>query len=361
MNLFKRPTGISRKARALEWLARGAALVVLSGLPLAIWLAAPRGGPPGGRTVEIHARMPELGGWSVTELTATAGQPLQLRLISDDVVHGFKIGQSDEAEIELLPGKPVETRLIFDQPGKYTYYCTRWCGPNHWRMRGTIEVLPVAGAAAGSGAATAIAGQQGPPLYMRLGLDIDAPHPAQATPQARPSAERGEALADDLPPAYRSQTFYRTHSPAQAWEMLRGDPFTQALDDQQVWDLVALIWSSQVSAAGREAGRALYAQNCAACHGENGAGDGVYAAGMASKSEGGPGEADMAGHSQQAPADFSNAANLLGASPALLEGKIVRGGMGTGMPYWGPIFSEEQIWALVDVLYATQFDLEVNP
>jgi len=26
---------------------------------------------------------------------------------------------------------------------------------------------------------------------------------------------------------------------------------------------------------------------------------------------------------------------MLGASPALLHGKIVRGGMGTGMPYWG--------------------------
>lgn len=26
----------------------------------------------------------------------------------------------------------------------------------------------------------------------------------------------------------------------------------------------------------------------------------------------------------------------------MLQGKILRGGMGTGMPYWGPIFTEEQ-------------------
>jgi hypothetical protein len=39
---------------------------------------------------------------------------------------------------------------------------------------------------------------------------------------------------------------------------------------------------------------------------------------------------------------------MLGASPALLQGKIIRGGMGTGMPYWGPIFTEAQTWALVD-------------
>ena len=51
------------------------------------------------------------------------------------------------------------------------------------------------------------------------------------------------------------------------------------------------------------------------------------------------------------PPDFSDPNNLLGASPALLEGKIIRGGMGTGMPYWGPIFTDEEIDALVSYLY----------
>jgi mono/diheme cytochrome c family protein len=52
------------------------------------------------------------------------------------------------------------------------------------------------------------------------------------------------------------------------------------------------------------------------------------------------------------PPDFSDPRHLLGASPALLEGKIIRGGMGTGMPYWGPIFTIEQIDALVSYLYS---------
>jgi hypothetical protein len=38
---------------------------------------------------------------------------------------------------------------------------------------------------------------------------------------------------------------------------------------------------------------------------------------------------------QQTPADFTDPARMLGASPALLEGKILRGGMGTGMPNVG--------------------------
>jgi mono/diheme cytochrome c family protein len=61
---------------------------------------------------------------------------------------------------------------------------------------------------------------------------------------------------------------------------------------------------------------------------------------------------------QQTPADFTDPARMLGASPALLEGKILRGGMGTGMPMWGSIFTEQQIWDLVAYLYSFQFKYE---
>ena len=52
---------------------------------------------------------------------------------------------------------------------------------------------------------------------------------------------------------------------------------------------------------------------------------------------------------------------MLGASPALLHGKIIRGGMGTGMPYWGPIFTDEQTWAVVDYLWSFQFEYQEMP
>jgi mono/diheme cytochrome c family protein len=67
------------------------------------------------------------------------------------------------------------------------------------------------------------------------------------------------------------------------------------------------------------------------------------------------------GEGLYSPPDFTDPSHLLGASPALLQGKIIRGGMGTGMPYWGPIFTSEQIDALVSYLYTfawstTQFE-----
>jgi mono/diheme cytochrome c family protein len=345
---------IQTKARFSEWLARFLTALILIGLPLVAFLYAHKDTAPNGDSVELHARTPENGGWSQASLLSKVGQPLHLRLVSDDVMHSFKIGQSDEPAIDLLPGKTVETTLTFQQPGKYTFYCTRWCGPNHWRMRGTIEVLPLPEEPAQTAA------PQSPPLYVGLGLDIDSPHPAQVTPQKTPAAAQGVALDIDLPAVYLTQSFYRTHSPAQAWEILRRDSLTYRLDDQQVWDLVALVWFKNIGSSALEKARDLYAENCAACHGESGAGDGIFAAelpaGVTSLDSG----MGINRLTQKGAVDFTNPPHMLGASPALLQGKILRGGMGTSMPYWGPIFTEDEIWDLVGKLYTFQFNLEVD-
>ncbi len=142
---------------------------------------------------------------------------------------------------------------------------------------------------------------------------------------------------------------YVSRPPSEIWQALRRDPAINGLDDSQVWDLVAHLWRSTTTDAALEAGRDLYAQNCAACHGEGGAGEGVMAAESGAHT---PGEDT---HSSP-PADFTDPGLMLGASSALLQGKIVRGGMGTGMPYWGPILTETQTWALVDYLWTYQFE-----
>ncbi|HMN12782.1 MAG TPA: hypothetical protein PKD55_10710, partial [Bellilinea sp.] len=49
-----------------------------------------------GAKIELHARMPENGGWSADTILAKVGQPIHLRLPSDDVVHGFAVGRSDQ-------------------------------------------------------------------------------------------------------------------------------------------------------------------------------------------------------------------------------------------------------------------------
>jgi high-affinity iron transporter len=99
----------------------------------------------------------------------------------------------------------------------------------------------------------------------------------------------------------------------------------------------------------------LYQRDCAACHGVSGDGDGVFGAEEMS-GETASHETGIDGHSLETPTNFQDAAHMLTASPALLQGKIIRGGMGTGMPSWGLIYTEEQTWNLADYLWTFQFE-----
>src|SRR5512139_900712 len=181
-------------------------IVLVIGIPLAALLARSNLD-----MIELHAQMADNGGWTPNNLTVRVGEPLHLRLTSDDVMHGFAVGQSSLPAIEVLPGQWTTATLTFDQPGRYTFYCTRWCGPNHWRMRGTIEVTGDA-----SGAATETLTTT-PPLYVTLNLDLDAPHPSDVVPAEKPSAARGAALGVNLDRAAETD---RAQSLAQRWQQL---------------------------------------------------------------------------------------------------------------------------------------------
>jgi len=288
-------------------------------------------------TIEVHARMAGAGGWTPNVLFAEVGVPLHLHLTSDDVTHGFAVGQSNQPAVDVLPGKMTDMTLTFDKPGTYTFYCTRWCGADHWRMRGTIQV---AGSSQEEPQAVSA------PLYTILGLNIDVAHPASVTPETRPSAERGVIFVSRLSSKYLTSDYYRSHSPAQVFTDLRADPAMSESRDSDLWDVVASIWQSNATSDSLNAGQKLYTQNCAACHGERGYGNGVFAE-------------DVKALVNQTPAKFADPNSMLGASPALLQGKILRGGMGTGMPSWGPILTDVQTWNLISYLYTFQFE-EMN-
>jgi mono/diheme cytochrome c family protein/plastocyanin len=323
-----------KRSEILSRFLISAGIFLAVGVPLFFW----------SRTPLIHAQIAEDGGWNPDVIQANAGEPLHLQLISDDVVHGFAVGQMDMQSVDVLPGKVTDVTLTFDKPGVYTFFCTRWCGLNHWRMRGTIEV-------------SGLPSDPEPvsvPLSVTLGFDIDALHKAPLIPNSLPSAINGEQLTTNLS-IDRSTDYFRAHSPYQLFNGLKGTSLTET----QRWDVVAYIWQSNTTKESLANGKRLYAQNCAACHGEDGAGDGVFADDLAQA-----GEASMRSMSgatdmmMQTPVDFIDPTRMLGASPALLQGKILRGGMGTGMPMWGSIFTEEQIWDLIAYIYSFQFEYQ---
>jgi mono/diheme cytochrome c family protein len=322
---------VMRHAEATSRILVGALVLAAAVAPL--WLRS--------HTPLLHAQMAETGGWAPDTLRAKVNEPLHLRLTSDDVAHGFAVGQMEMQSVDVMPGKVSDVTLVFREPGTYTFYCTRWCGINHWRMRGTIEV-------SGTETDPAISA---PPLYVKLGLDLDAPHEALAFPGSPPSAPSAQPIRANFAAArFLNRDFYREHSPFETWQQLRANSALLSRDDQQIWNLVAFIWQSNTTVESMAEGKKLYAQNCAACHGETGGGNGVFADQLAAKGAGG-GLNMMV----QRPANLADLKRMLGASPALLEGKILRGGMGTGMPSWGPILTERQSWNLVAFLYSFQF------
>ena len=134
---------------------------------------------------------------------------------------------------------------------------------------------------------------------------------------------------------------------------MRNNPTMASFSDQQLWDAVAFIWQSNTTLSALSEARSLYAANCAACHGESGGGDGVFSGEQAqvqNEAHGTP-----SGHEVVRSSDFTDPHHMLSTSPAALQGKILRGGMGTGMPMWGVIFTDEQTWSLVSYLYTFQF------
>lgn len=329
-----------------EWIARG---IVILGLVAVISIPVINT-VHGSDGIVVHARMAENGGWTPENLTVAVGEPLHLRLTSDDVSHGFAVGQLNQPAVDINPGEMTDITLVFTKPGKYTYYCTRWCSLNHWRMRGTIEVTEP----------KAKAEPVKPPLYVMLGLDIDAAHKAAVTPVGIPITWRGALLNRSVPETLKNRQYYLSHTPVDLWSALRSELANNDLSDQEVWDLVAWVWQSNTTPGQVQAGKELFTANCAACHGEKGSGNGVFADQLAAGSVNSASDQNTGDHTQR-PANFTDPTTMLSASPAHLQGKLIRGGMGTGMPSWGAIFTDDQTWELIAYLWTFQFNSEVIP
>ncbi len=348
-----------------EHLARlvgGALLVGFVLVVLAVWLGKVR---PSEQAIELVARQPAAGGWSRERIVVNKGERVRFRIRSEDVVHGFSIGRLGVDAGPIEPGKTVTVEFMANQTGEFTFYCTTWCDPNHPRMRGTLEVRDL-------GQPSAVTSSSAPDVTLQ---DLDMPRDAGAIPPARPSAARGAAIYAERcaachgergqgtasGPAIDPRERLRDVSPVQVFGTLEGAAVQQASDqpaphasastkagqsrkthvdaarawgDQDRWDTVAYLWSLGTTPDRVDAGRRLFSQNCAACHGERGDGDG-------------PGGK----YQPKKPADFTNSRRMLAGTSALYTAKIRRGGMGTGMPYWGNIFTEEELTALVGYVW----------
>jgi mono/diheme cytochrome c family protein/plastocyanin len=302
------------------------------------------------RTIDIVARAPEAGGFSPDAIRIAAGETVRLRFSVPDVTHGIAIGPGLGVDLgDVDPGQVKETRLRIDRPGRYTIYCNTWCSPSHWRMRATIEVYDPA-------EPEAIVPPDPPdPVMASLmsrGVNLDAPHDAPAAPAEPFDPARGaravSRLGASTPADLARPEWQRSHSPAEAWSRLAAAGLAPA----DAWDAVAHLWLGGMGRDRLERATALFSKNCVACHGEAGDGHGPGADALAAQ---GIGRHPGMGH-PRSPVAFARArAAMLGGTSERYYAKIRRGGMGTGMPAFGPLLTPDETWMLVDHVWTLVF------
>jgi cytochrome c oxidase subunit II len=107
-----------------------------AGLTLAPPSSARAEETPGPRVVAITARRFE---FAPKEITLKRGEPVTLRLSSEDVTHGFFMkALGIDAVIE--PGQPTDVTITPQTTGSFTTICDHFCGEGHGNMHMTIVV-----------------------------------------------------------------------------------------------------------------------------------------------------------------------------------------------------------------------------
>lgn len=81
--------------------------------------------------------------WELSRDEIQAGQPVQFRVTSQDVNHGFGIYDEDLTlltQTQAMPGYTNTLEYTFDEPGTYRVLCLEYCGVAHHAMVAELTV-----------------------------------------------------------------------------------------------------------------------------------------------------------------------------------------------------------------------------
>ena len=147
--LLWRSTGARRPVDAARLAQRekGWLFVLVGGLAallLATIFFTPYGesAPPGAQVVNVDARQ---FAFAIEPAEIKAGVPVEFRLTTPDVNHGFGVYTEDDEfvlQAQIVPDYVTDVVHTFDEPGVYKVVCLEFCGVDHHGMIGRFEVVP---------------------------------------------------------------------------------------------------------------------------------------------------------------------------------------------------------------------------
>ncbi|SRR5713101_3486399 len=89
------------------------------------------------RLIEIKAKKFE---FSPSEITLKKGEPVILRLTSEDRTHGFLL-KPLQIDTDITPGGATDIAVTPEADGDYTVICDHYCGTGHGNMKMKLTVV----------------------------------------------------------------------------------------------------------------------------------------------------------------------------------------------------------------------------
>jgi cytochrome c oxidase subunit 2 len=77
------------------------------------------------------------------KLYVPVGQPVNVRLSSEDVLHSFYV-PAFRVKRDCVPGMETYAWFVAEEPGSYDLFCAEYCGVAHADMITTVEAVPAA-------------------------------------------------------------------------------------------------------------------------------------------------------------------------------------------------------------------------
>lgn len=107
--------------------------------------------PPQHAPLDVAQTVDVTGGqwyWLIEPDTIQAGSPVEFRVTSEDVNHGFALYAPDGrivTQIQAMPGYTNKLVHTFAEPGTYKVMCLEYCGVGHVPMIADLTVVAAAG------------------------------------------------------------------------------------------------------------------------------------------------------------------------------------------------------------------------
>ena len=126
--------------RRMERFALAVVLLVVAGIPAAVFSYQTLGRNGGRDDVLVVIRTVERGGFTPSRIVVKRGQRVRLRLLADDVTHGFQLLHLGVDAGAIKTGTIRTVEFTADRTGEFPFYCSVRCSALHMALMGTLVV-----------------------------------------------------------------------------------------------------------------------------------------------------------------------------------------------------------------------------